>query len=184
MPVYEVFIDDKPRSIELIKTGESSFSVKTDDSSFSIELPTDMFDLKEEFSIKIGNRNYRVHLAKLNQEESFPVTVEEATFQAEVKTPARKQQSTLSGRISIPPARRGKASHRVAKGTVTAPMTGKILSIMVKKGDKVKAGQVLCILEAMKMENEITAPTGGAIKEIYVSEGSPVSESEALFTVG
>ncbi len=47
---------------------------------------------------------------------------------------------------------------QVVSGTVTAPMTGKIVSIRVGKGEQVKAGQVLCILEAMKMENEITAP--------------------------
>ncbi len=69
---------------------------------------------------------------------------------------------------------------QTVEGAVVAPMTGKILSIKVKKGDEVKAGQVLCVLEAMKMENEITAPKAGIIKEIYVSEGSSVSEGEPL----
>jgi len=66
---------------------------------------------------------------------------------------------------------------------VTAPMTGKILSVMVKKGDQVKTGQILCVLEAMKMENEVTAPKTGTVQEVYVSEDSSVSEGEALFVV-
>jgi biotin carboxyl carrier protein len=62
-------------------------------------------------------------------------------------------------------------------------MTGKILSIKVKKGEQVKAGQVLCILEAMKMENEIAAPKSGTVQEILASEGSSVGEGETLFII-
>jgi biotin carboxyl carrier protein len=79
--------------------------------------------------------------------------------------------------------RREKASRHVSEGAVTAPMTGRILSIMVKKGEEAKTGQVLCVLEAMKMENEITSPKNGNVQEVYVSEGSPVSEGEILFMI-
>jgi len=70
-----------------------------------------------------------------------------------------------------------------AEGAVTAPMMGKIVSVMVKKGDHVKAGQIVCILEAMKMENEITTPKAGTVQEVRVFEGSSVSEGETLFVV-
>ncbi|MEM2368086.1 MAG: biotin/lipoyl-containing protein, partial [Candidatus Bathyarchaeia archaeon] len=73
---------------------------------------------------------------------------------------------------------------QVVSGTVTAPMTGKIISIKVGKGEQVKAGQVLCILEAMKMENEITAPVAGTVREILVSEGVSVNEGDPLFVIG
>jgi biotin carboxyl carrier protein len=63
-------------------------------------------------------------------------------------------------------------------------MTGKIVAVRVKKGEQVKAHQVLCVVEAMKMENEILAPKAGTIKEVNVSEGSPVSEGEPLFIIG
>jgi len=62
-------------------------------------------------------------------------------------------------------------------------MTGKVIAIKVKKGDPVKAGQVLCVIEAMKMENEITAPKAGVIQEANISEGSSVSEGEILFVI-
>jgi biotin carboxyl carrier protein len=62
-------------------------------------------------------------------------------------------------------------------------MTGKILSVKVKKGDQVKKGETLCILEAMKMENEITTSKAGTVREVYVSEGSSVSEGDSLFII-
>ena len=63
-------------------------------------------------------------------------------------------------------------------------MTGTIVSVKVKKRDSVKASQVLCVIEAMKMENEIGAPRAGVVQEVNVAEGSSVSEGDVLFVVG
>ena len=65
---------------------------------------------------------------------------------------------------------------------VCAPMPGNILSVNVNAGDVVKRGQVLLILEAMKMENEIMAPCDGTIASVNTSKGSAV-ESGALLCV-
>ena len=65
---------------------------------------------------------------------------------------------------------------------VTAPMPGNILSVNVAAGDAVKRGQVLMILEAMKMENEIMSPCDGVIASVNTSKGSTV-ESGALLCV-
>jgi len=62
-------------------------------------------------------------------------------------------------------------------------MTGKIVSVKVKEGEEVKEGQVVCILEAMKMENEISAPKSGKVKEIRVSEGTAVNEGDILLII-
>jgi glutaconyl-CoA decarboxylase len=67
--------------------------------------------------------------------------------------------------------------------TVTSPMPGTILSINVKAGDTVKKGQVLCILEAMKMENEIMAGADGTIASVGVSQGDSVSTGQVLFAL-
>ena len=65
---------------------------------------------------------------------------------------------------------------------ITAPMPGNILSVNVAVGDTVKRGQVLLILEAMKMENEIMSPCDGVIASVNTSKGSAV-ESGALLCV-
>ena len=68
-----------------------------------------------------------------------------------------------------------------AGGTsVQAPMPGTILSVKVNVGDTVSEGQVLCILEAMKMENEIMAPKAGKVVTVSVSQGSSVNSGDAL----
>lgn len=61
-----------------------------------------------------------------------------------------------------------------------APMPGKILDVMVKTGDSVKAGDTLLILEAMKMQNAILASTKGIIKKVLVKEGDTTSKSDLL----
>ncbi len=71
-----------------------------------------------------------------------------------------------------------------AGGTsVQAPMPGTILSVKVNVGDTVTEGQVLCILEAMKMENEIMAPKAGKVVAVSVSQGSSVNSGDALVSI-
>lgn len=64
--------------------------------------------------------------------------------------------------------------------SVNAPMPGTILSINVNKGDSVKKGQVLLILEAMKMENEIIAPKDGTVESVNVNKGENVESGASL----
>ena len=64
--------------------------------------------------------------------------------------------------------------------TVIAPMPGNIWKVLVKEGEAVKQGQVLIILEAMKMENEIMAPADGTVASLYVKEGVAVNGGDLL----
>lgn len=68
-------------------------------------------------------------------------------------------------------------------GAVTAQIAGRIVRVDVKPGDVVKAGDVLLILEAMKMENEVKAPKDGTVKEVLVSEGARVAEGDPLVVI-
>ena len=65
---------------------------------------------------------------------------------------------------------------------VKAPMPGNILKVLVKAGDSVKKGTLLCVLEAMKMENEILAPADGTIDTVAVTPGSTVATDAVLVT--
>ena len=67
---------------------------------------------------------------------------------------------------------------------VTAPMPGNILKVNVNVGDAVKEGQVLVVLEAMKMENEIMAPKAGTVTQVVVSKGSTVDTGAPLVVIG
>lgn len=66
---------------------------------------------------------------------------------------------------------------------INAPMPGTILDVKVSVGDQVKSGQVLMILEAMKMENEIMAPADGTVTSVGVTKGASVESGTALCTI-
>ena len=67
--------------------------------------------------------------------------------------------------------------------SINAPMPGNILKINVKPGDKVKSGDVLVVLEAMKMENDIVAPNDATVSEVLTSVGSSVDTGDALVSL-
>jgi len=66
------------------------------------------------------------------------------------------------------------------KGGLAAPMPGKVVSFAVKVGDKVKAGQSLAVMEAMKMEHTIVAPKAGEVTELLYAPGDQIAEGAAL----
>lgn len=65
-----------------------------------------------------------------------------------------------------------------------APIGGKVLDIKVSVGSSVKKGDTLCIIEAMKLENEVTALNDGVVKEIRVNKGDTVANKDVLFLIG
>ncbi|MBP1765584.1 MAG: gcdC [Firmicutes bacterium] len=71
-----------------------------------------------------------------------------------------------------------------AETPINSPMPGKIIKIMVEVGQEVKKGEIILILEAMKMQNEIPAPVAGAIKSIHVNTAQNVKPGEVLAVIG
>lgn len=83
------------------------------------------------------------------------------------------------------PAAAPAAAAPVADGTkITAPMPGTILDIKVAVGDSVKSGQAVCVLEAMKMENDVNSPVDGKVLSINTTKGSSVETGAVLVVVG
>ena len=68
--------------------------------------------------------------------------------------------------------------------TVVAPISGKVLDVRVKVGETVKKGQVIAIIEAMKLENEVPSTSAGVVKDIKISKGSDVTSGEVLIVLG
>ena len=123
---------------------------------------------------------------------SYDVTVEEAgpspsAPQAPVGAPALAAASSAAPVPAVPAAAAaGTAASKAKAGAVQvkASMPGTLRSYKVKVGQAVKAGEVVLILEAMKMENEIVAPVDGVVTALLVSEGASVSTGDPLMTIG
>ncbi len=79
--------------------------------------------------------------------------------------------------------RTGSGAHAPGRDAVVTPMQGTVLAVEVAEGDEVRAGQVLCIVEAMKMENEITAHRDGVVTDLSVEPGQPVRTGQVICVV-
>jgi acetyl-CoA/propionyl-CoA carboxylase biotin carboxyl carrier protein len=79
--------------------------------------------------------------------------------------------------------RRSESSGGAGREALTSPMQGTVLAVNVADGDEVSAGQLVCIVEAMKMENEITAHRAGTVRQLSVAEGEPVSSGQVICVV-
>ena len=179
---YNIIIDGKPYNVELNTHAKGSpFSAKVNETPCEAEFVGE-FEVAGPFSIRLHGKKYEVELKRIDRERPFPIKVNGVPFRVELKPVARKVVSKTPespALISVAkPLRRA-----LVEGAVTAPMAGKIVSVLVKDGDSVNVGDVLCVLEAMKMENEITATKAGIVEEIKVSEGMPVNEGEVLVIV-
>jgi len=88
--------------------------------------------------------------------------------------------------VAAAPAAAAPAAAPVVTGAgepVNAPMPGTILKVNVSAGQAVKAGDVLCVLEAMKMENDITAPKDGTVSQVVTSKGASVNSGDPLVVI-
>jgi biotin carboxyl carrier protein len=184
MPTYEICIDGKPRKVEIAKNGQNSFTVKVDGKPVTVQMQTDRVTLEKPFSLSIDGRSYQIDLPAIDQKKPFQVRVDGTAFKTELKMPTTKTGLTNFAPTHSAPARKAVAREQVVEGAVTAPMTGKIVLVKVKKGDQVRANQVLCVIEAMKMENEICAPKAGSVQQVNVTEGLSVSEGDILLVIG
>lgn len=98
--------------------------------------------------------------------------------------PAPKAAAPAPKAAAPAPAPAAAAPAPAGAQTVSAPMPGKILSVETKEGAQVNAGDLLFILEAMKMENEIVAPCAGTVSSISVTAGANVETGNALCVIG
>ncbi|MBF1273312.1 biotin/lipoyl-containing protein [Oribacterium sinus] len=108
---------------------------------------------------------------------AYDVTVEEKNGGV-VSAPKAVEKSAPAA--SAPVASAPQAAAKEGNVAVSAPMPGKILAVKAKEGDSVKAGDVLLVLEAMKMENDIVAPQDGVVASINVKVGDSVESGAKL----
>lgn len=122
------------------------------------------------YSIIINNHSHGVQISP-SSHSSYTVMDRGELYQIDLKSEMEKIHNT-KGDVDA-----------VGRQVIQAPMPGVILKVYVKKGDTVKKGDPLCVLVAMKMENEIRSASDGVVKEIFVSENTKVGLNDRVMVV-
>lgn len=129
------------------------------------------------FRINVNGKEYMVEMEELTPGAS---QLQNQVVEAPTAAPAPQAAPTPAPAAPAP-----QAAPTTGEGeAITSPMPGNILDIKVKVGDVVEENQVVAILEAMKMENEIVAPKAGTITAVSATKGSPIDVGQPIVYIG
>ena len=123
---------------------------------------------------------------KKSEPKAYSVAVDGQVYNVQVGpegsidgiTPANGAATSLTAAAEAPVAPMGEGED------IPAPLAGNIFKVLVDEGEQVNEGDVLLVMEAMKMETEIRAPKSGVVQAVLVREGDAVAVGETLFTIG
>ena len=139
------------------------------------------------YQLKLNDKDYQVHLRDLSAEEAT-LEINGKEYQVAISAvsevlPEGAASSCAPAPVAAPASvARAKSGDAVA-GSVLAPIPGSIMEVYVQVGDKVRAGQPLFKMEAMKMENEINARLDGTLSSVSISAGDTVNQGDELMVI-
>jgi len=141
----------------------------------------------QHYKIKTNGVEYEVHIQKVEGKKAF-LTVNNVAFEVEVEginvNPTRMSNKPVS--VTIPsdtPVVKPRASQLTSAYELKSPLPGTILDVCVAVGETVREGQIVLILEAMKMENNIQTEYGGKVEKIHFRKGDSVLEGDVILTI-
>lgn len=139
----------------------------------------------KKYNITVNGTTYEVIVEEAGSVAGAPVYTAPAAYTAPVApvAPVAPAAPVASAPAAAPKAAPAAPAGPAGANKVTAPMPGTILDVKVSAGQSIKKGEVVCILEAMKMENEIPAPCDGVVASVNVQKGASVSANDLIATI-
>ena len=143
----------------------------------------------QQIVVKVNGREFLVEVGDLNSSPVI-VVVDGHTYEVVVEDRSAETQSKPTATASIPPVENShqeipevrKAVTAASEARVLAPLPGDIVEVKVQPGQQVSIGDSLCVIDAMKMRNEIRSPRDGQIANVEVSIGQSVDYGDVLIT--
>ena len=165
---YQVTIGERVLAVTLRRSGEVLFASVDDGPEQQVRLDTVRGPLR---SLVVGDQ--RAELLVRRDGQSVEIALQGVGFQVEVMDETRARLAQVAA------ARGGGHVRRDLK----APMPGLVVKVLVEAGQEVTPGQPLVVLQAMKMENELSLPGGGTVSQVGVAEGQTVEAGQVLATL-
>jgi biotin carboxyl carrier protein len=157
-------------------TAGADGTITVDDDRFEAKVTAPSPDRR---LIQLGAKTYEVRVVEEQSDpRSYVVEVAGERIRLLVGDVSRGGAGVGAAAAASPAGARGVTE--TANGGIAAPMPGRVARLLVEVGQGVEAGQVMLVLEAMKMENELRAPRKGVVKSILVREGDPVETGKRL----
>lgn len=162
---YATAIDGKEYLVEIIDDRHVSLDGKI------VEVDFESIDEQPVFSLIIDGKSYESYV--YHGEESLEVLVKGRLYHAQVEDERERRLRAASGG----------ASTQSGPFQLKAPMPGLVVAVPVAEGQEVKEGDVLLILESMKMQNELKSPRDGVVGRIHVAAGDSVEQRQKMLSV-
>jgi biotin carboxyl carrier protein len=168
MRTLEIQVGERIAKVELLARKGSELKIRVDDKEYDCDI---IMVERGVYSILMDGRSYNVELIETSGPKNYHVNTLFYSFDAEVVDAERKYQKSR------------KKIDSLEDNVISSPMPGKVVRILVKPGDEVKAGDTVVIVSAMKMESEYKVKSDRVIKEIRVKEGDTVSANQPLIII-
>lgn len=162
----EVKLDDRIAWVNLISQNDNILEVDVDGTVYKVDL---MHTADGTFSIIEGSHSYNIELVPQNHPKKYTAHTLYKSLEVEIIDAEARYLMN-----------RGSNGFTTNENTISSPMPGKVVKVMVNAGDKVKEGETIIIISAMKMESEYSAPKDGTVKKINVKDGDTIEGNQIL----
>lgn len=168
MTELEINLDDRLASVKLLEREGNRFLISVDDKEYDARI---IQVERGVYLMLMNGRSYNIELIEAGGSKKYYVNTYRYSYEAEIIDAASRYEKSRH------------SDHGDDDSMISSPMPGKVVKILVKEGDQVKAGDTIVVVSAMKMESEYKVKKDRIIKEIKVKEGDTIDAHQPLVII-
>jgi len=171
-------VNRKPQRVKVLERNDDTFLVEVNEKRFTVKIKSP--SQGKTATIEIDGKPFQAHVERILR-NVLRVKIGGKSFEVQYQP-----KITTAPAVTLEPKAvitRRPIILSIEKDVVTAPIAGRIVLVRTKTGQKIERGACICVLEAMKMQNEVAAVKAGVVKEVRVSEGAIVDKGDVLAVI-